>query len=570
MGKLKENIKNMKVKKKMSFLAFVLMSGVIIVGLMAIISLWIFNKEVKNITDKWMPSVILAEELNTLTSDYRILQYNYLTSDEEASLTNLEQQLLDLKSKIQSKSSEYEVRTNNNEEKEMLLQAREIWENYLTGSNKIIELKKQQKIEEASKLMLADLKTYYDLFIDKFEGLVEYNKNGSDEAAEKCQKTFIFVVIIVVLVIAFILLFANVLSKEITSIIVTPLNEVQSALGGLVNGNFDVSMNYQANDEIGVLVKEVNLFIDSLTHIIKDEQYLLGEMARGNFDIKSRETKRYIGGFEAVLLSIRGINTELGNTLSDISVSAEQVNTASEQMAEEAQSLASGAAEQADTIEQLLSTIEETAKKANISAEQSKLASTGADEVMKYAENSNQCMEQMVAAMDKLNQTSTEISSIINAIEDIASQTNLLSLNASIEAARAGEAGRGFAVVADEIGKLALQCSQAANNTKLLIESSIQQAKNGDSMAKETAQALHAVTIGINKVVQLAEEVNKNCEKQSLSMLDLNKGVHVISKVVECNSAAAEESSATSEELSAHADNLNTMLSRFQFKKRGK
>lgn len=570
MGKLKENIKNMKVKKKMSFLAFVLMSGVIIVGLMAIISLWIFNKEVKNITDKWMPSVILAEELNTLTSDYRILQYNYLTSDEEASLTNLEQQLLDLKSKIQSKSSEYEVRTNNNEEKEMLLQAREIWENYLTGSNKIIELKKQQKIEEASKLMLADLKTYYDLFIDKFEGLVEYNKNGSDEAAEKCQKTFIFVVIIVVLVIAFILLLANVLSKEITSIIVTPLNEVQSALGGLVNGNFDVSMNYQANDEIGVLVKEVNLFIDSLTHIIKDEQYLLGEMARGNFDIKSRETKRYIGGFEAVLLSIRGINTELGNTLSDISVSAEQVNTASEQMAEEAQSLASGAAEQADTIEQLLSTIEETAKKANISAEQSKLASTGADEVMKYAENSNQCMEQMVAAMDKLNQTSTEISSIINAIEDIASQTNLLSLNASIEAARAGEAGRGFAVVADEIGKLALQCSQAANNTKLLIESSIQQAKSGDSMAKETAQALHAVTIGINKVVQLAEEVNKNCEKQSLSMLDLNKGVHVISKVVECNSAAAEESSATSEELSAHADNLNTMLSRFQFKKRGK
>lgn len=570
MGKLKENIKNMKVKKKMSFLAFVLMIGVIIVGLMAIISLWIFNKEVKNITDKWMPSVILAEELNTLTSDYRILQYNYLTSDEEASLTNLEQQLLDLKSKIQSKSSEYEARTNNNEEKEMLLQAREIWENYLTGSNKIIELKKQQKIEEASKLMLADLKTYYDLFIDKFEGLVEYNKNGSDEAAEKCQKTFIFVVIIVVLVIAFILLLANVLSKEITSIIVTPLNEVQSALGGLVNGNFDVSMNYQANDEIGVLVKEVNLFIDSLTHIIKDEQYLLGEMARGNFDIKSRETKRYIGGFEAVLLSIRGINTELGNTLSDISVSAEQVNTASEQMAEEAQSLASGAAEQADTIEQLLSTIEETAKKANISAEQSKLASTGADEVMKYAENSNQCMEQMVAAMDKLNQTSTEISSIINAIEDIASQTNLLSLNASIEAARAGEAGRGFAVVADEIGKLALQCSQAANNTKLLIESSIQQAKNGDSMAKETAQALHAVTIGINKVVQLAEEVNKNCEKQSLSMLDLNKGVHVISKVVECNSAAAEESSATSEELSAHADNLNTMLSRFQFKKRGK
>lgn len=570
MGKLKENIKNMKVKKKMSFLAFVLMIGVIIVGLMAIISLWIFNKEVKNITDKWMPSVILAEELNTLTSDYRILQYNYLTSDEEASLTNLEQQLLDLKSKIQSKSSEYEARTNNNEEKEMLLQAREIWENYLTGSNKIIELKKQQKIEEASKLMLADLKTYYDLFIDKFEGLVEYNKNGSDEAAEKCQKTFIFVVIIVVLVIAFILLLANVLSKEITSIIVTPLNEVQSALGGLVNGNFDVSMNYQANDEIGVLVKEVNLFIDSLTHIIKDEQYLLGEMARGNFDIKSRETKRYIGGFEAVLLSIRGINTELGNTLSDISVSAEQVNTASEQMAEEAQSLASGAAEQADTIEQLLSTIEETAKKANISAEQSKLASTGADEVMKYAENSNQCMEQMVAAMDKLNQTSTEISSIINAIEDIASQTNLLSLNASIEAARAGEAGKGFAVVADEIGKLALQCSQAANNTKLLIESSIQQAKNGDSMAKETAQALHAVTIGINKVVQLAEEVNKNCEKQSLSMLDLNKGVHVISKVVECNSAAAEESSATSEELSAHADNLNTMLSRFQFKKRGK
>lgn len=174
-------------------------------------------------------------------------------------------------------------------------------------------------------------------------------------------------------------------------------------------------------------------------------------------------------------------------------------------------------------------------------------------------------MQDMIGAMDKINQTSKEISTIIQAIESIATQTNLLSLNASIEAARAGEAGRGFAVVADEIGKLALQCSQAAGDTKNLIETAISQAESGDKIAKDTAEELFSVTQGVEKIVEAANAVRINCENQALSLKQIDEGIEVISKVVETNSAAAEESSAASEELAAHAQNLQNQMSEFSF-----
>ena len=228
-----------------------------------------------------------------------------------------------------------------------------------------------------------------------------------------------------------------------------------------------------------------------------------------------------------------------------------------------AQALAEGATSQAGAAEELTATIENVAESSAESAKQADLASEGATELAKVAEESGYEMELLMAAMDKITETSKEIESIIAEIEDIASQTNLLSLNASIEAARAGEAGRGFAVVADQIGKLAADSAKSAVNTRELISKSLEEINKGDEIAEKTAGALKEVLEGINNIAMEAKRTSQVSADQARSMEEVRLGIEQITEVIQTNSAAAEETSATSEELAAQSQNLKALIDRF-------
>ena len=168
--------------------------------------------------------------------------------------------------------------------------------------------------------------------------------------------------------------------------------------------------------------------------------------------------------------------------------------------------------------------------------------------------------------MERINNTSKEIANIIAEIEDIAAQTNLLSLNASIEAARAGEAGKGFAVVADQIGKLASDSANSAVNTKRLIENSIQEIEQGNNITLKTTAAIESVINGIKSLANSTHEISELSNSQADAMKQLELGVEQISEVIQSNSAAAQETSATSEELSAQSDNLEHLVGQFVLK----
>ena len=166
--------------------------------------------------------------------------------------------------------------------------------------------------------------------------------------------------------------------------------------------------------------------------------------------------------------------------------------------------------------------------------------------------------------MERITATSQEIGNIIGEIEEIASQTNLLSLNAAIEAARAGEAGRGFAVVADQIRKLAEDSARSAVNTKKLIESSLAEVEQGNQITERTTKVMQEVIVGLNQLAQGAEASSRNSVQQAEMMEQLELGVEQISEVVQGNSAIAEEVAATSEELSAQAISLDNMVGQFK------
>ena len=176
-------------------------------------------------------------------------------------------------------------------------------------------------------------------------------------------------------------------------------------------------------------------------------------------------------------------------------------------------------------------------------------------------------MKALMEEMDRINDTSKKIQNIIAEIEDIASQTNLLSLNAAIEAARAGEAGRGFAVVAEQIRKLAEQSAQSAVDTRSLIEGSLQEIERGNQAAEAAAESLEQIVTGVKEIAADSRRLSEESTAQAQAMEQAEVGVTQISEVVQSNSASAEESSATSEELSAQAYSLNEVVGKFTLRR---
>lgn len=381
-----------------------------------------------------------------------------------------------------------------------------------------------------------------------------YNTSKSAETAST-----ILLVVISILALAITMFLGIFITKNLTA----PIKELENAAMEMVAGNLNTEITYEAQDELGSLAVSMKKTISGLSRIIDDIGYLLGEMANGNFRIKTKAEDAYIGDFNPILLAIRNINISLSDTLRKINEASDQVALGSTQMADSAQTLADGATDQAGSVEELQVTIENVALQAAANAEDSKASYEKANNVGNEAEVSTQKMTSLTEAMQRISETSTQIANIISDIEDIASQTNLLSLNAAIEAARAGEAGRGFAVVAEQIRKLAEDSASSAVNTKTLIETSLQEVNVGNQITEETATSLANVINGIREIASEVEKTRYSSEDQATATTQIKEGIEQISAVVQSNSATAEESSATSEELSAQAVTLSELVRKF-------
>ncbi len=345
-----------------------------------------------------------------------------------------------------------------------------------------------------------------------------------------------------------------------------PINQCADRLRLLAEGDLETPLpSIKTENETMILAESTKVIVSRMKEIIGDIDYLLKEMANGNFAVKSKigETA-YVGAFKGVLLSIWTLNGDLRTTLREIQEASRQVEAGASQMAESAQSLAEGATDQAGSVEELLATVSEVTGNVAENKKATDQAHERTNEVAKEAKTSQDKMHDLTATMDRIEETSNEISNIIENIEDIASQTNLLSLNAAIEAARAGEAGKGFAVVADQIRKLAEQSAQSAIDTRKLIEASISEVDNGGVITKDTAAYLDKVMEGLDEILAAVGNVRQASDRQAVAMKEIEAGVSQISQVVESNSAAAQETSATSEELSAQSESLNSLVDQFK------
>lgn len=354
------------------------------------------------------------------------------------------------------------------------------------------------------------------------------------------------------------------LTMKLAMAIGNPIKECANRLVLLAEGDLNSPIpSGSSDDETGILTEASSKLVNGMNMIIKDIDFCLSEMAKGNFAVHSSAPDSYIGDFSNILVSLRDIKVSLTQALTGIKEASDQVAAGSGQLAESATDLATGATEQAGVVEELFATVTEVTNHSHENAKKASDTSSLARAIGIEAKNSSKQMDEMNTAMQKISDTSQQINLIIANIDSIASQTNLLSLNASIEAARAGESGAGFAVVANEIGQLAKQSADAVENTRNLIQAALNEVENGTVIVEQTTNSLNQVISQIEGIVSEIEHVATADERQADSMSELNQGIEQISNVVENNSATAEECSATSEELSAQAYTLDDLIGHF-------
>ena len=317
-----------------------------------------------------------------------------------------------------------------------------------------------------------------------------------------------------------------------------------------------------ADDEVGKFVETLRSAKHGMNDVVGDSSRILAAMADGDFT--ETPNVKYPGVFEDIEKNILKIEDDLGQTLSNMNTSSDEVLTGSNQMAEGSQSLADGTTRQASAIEEISATIAEVSTQIATTAQNAAEAGSLSKQTQDRVNEQDTEIQNMVQAMNEISTTSQEIEKIIKTIEDIAFQTNILALNAAVEAARAGDAGKGFAVVADEVRNLASKSAEAASSTTSLITASIDAVGKGSKIALATAESMKEVKHMSTQTAELITEIASASAEQTESIKQITSGIEQISQVIQTNSATAEETAASCEELSGQSKLLKDQVSRFK------
>lgn len=449
-------------------------------------------------------------------------------------------------------------------------QISEALEKYFAVETEIIELGSSgnpDKRAQAQDMAFTDLAPAYDALDAVTLNLMNVNIEKEHEMEQFCNILEYGAMALMVILTVCIVVISQKISAAIAKGIANPLKELGGRLEAFEKGDISSPFpDYNEKDEVGDMVAVVSATTTKLQKIFEDLEQLLNAMADGNFNIRTSCEEEYIGEYNSLLLAIRQMNRKMDSALKDVRNASEMVSVGSTNMAEGAQALAEGATDQAASVEEMLATMNELTSGLEKCAVDVDEAYQKAQACSVDAELGQSEMENMVSTMEVIRETSSKIEGIIGEIESIASQTNLLSLNASIEAARAGEAGRGFAVVADEIRNLAEQSANSAVNTRALIGNSVNKINEGSEVALKTADVLKTVVVSVKEIAEIAKVLSENIKVQVDAIEQAGEGMNRISEVVQSNSATAQESSATSEELSAQAISMDDLVATFQLR----
>ncbi len=422
-------------------------------------------------------------------------------------------------------------------------------------------------ILQAQQKMINEVEPLYNALDEAMISLMDVNIEKGDSADDMLSiLAFVLIALIIIAIITAIIISARI-AKKIARGIEKPLKALGERFKTFAQGDFDSPFpTVDSKDEIADMINEVLNMAGRLQNIINDTNLVLNEMAQGNFVVHIQHEELYVGKFEHMLASIKALIEQMTDMLTNIHQAAAQVSMGSDNLSEAAQVLAEGSTDQAASVEEMQATITTISDGIQSTASQLKEAYLNAKKYSELAETSSSDMAALMESMSRISVSTQQIAHIISDIEDIASQTNLLSLNASIEAARAGEAGKGFAVVADQIRTLAEQSAKSAVDSRSLLENVLHEVADGNTITQHTSESLKDVVDGVENIASTSKDLSDISADQSVAMNQATEGINRISEIVQSNAATAQETSATSQELTAEATCMADLVSKFNVK----
>lgn len=342
-----------------------------------------------------------------------------------------------------------------------------------------------------------------------------------------------------------------------------PIVKVSEQMEVLAQGNFDKEMDMYADEtEVGRMVSSIMFMKENFSNMIFEISEVLGMMGQGNYTVEP--VQEYVGEFVRIKESMQKIIADTRRTLGTIQEAAREIDSGSEQLSHAAVDLAEGCTTQAGQVSEVASMVNAMAKSMEEKAQDAQETVEISLQAEDMLASGNEKMQELKQAISEISKCSEEIRAIIGAIEDIANQTNLLSLNAAIEAARAGEAGKGFAVVAEQVKNLAEESAKAAGETTKLIQMTVDAVDKGIMIADEAAANMDMVLVGARestgKMTQMAEALRQEAN----NMYRIDENVARVAEVVDNNSAASEETAAVSQEQTAQVTTMVQMMEQFQ------
>lgn len=366
------------------------------------------------------------------------------------------------------------------------------------------------------------------------------------------------------LVIIFIILFVtNTISKLLRNNILDGINNIKNISNHLLEGNLNAKSTYNFKDEMGEMSESLLISLNMLTSYINDITVTLKKLSNHDLNITLNQASLYKGDFLPIHESLISIISSLNSTFYNMRESINFTANSSEQLSYTTQILSNGSIEQSIAIENILNNFNQVLNELHENTNNAEIANNFSYKTKDIVIESSIQMKNLVAFMKDISTSSKKIVNIISTIENISSQINLLSLNASIEAARAGDAGKGFAVVADEVKKLAEQSSLSVKNTSQIITTSLKQIDEGEKLAINTCNALLLAVKNVEDTADLVTKISEKSKKHTLSVENMNVLINKISEVVQTNSSTAEEIAASAEELASNSQIINEDISTY-------
>lgn len=564
-----ERYKNLSLKKKLFISHGIIIAVAAVIAVLLLVGLNIVKGNVSGIFNGPLANIDSVGKVRYGITDLQRAINRILTEDSSQvgnSYVNFEKTVTEDVSLITDSVQQMQNRKMNTESTALLNQlASKIDE----GEKVRSKLMTQIKAGRYSEAVELNNNTYLPI-VNDIKSLSEQLGNSIDKTAvhyyTMTKYTGVGMTVAGILLLLADVVFGLCVTRKMASAIVEPVQEITEAAKIMYSGDMSIGerITYESEDEIGQLADALRGTTKNLSDYVNEISAILQRMATGDLTEDSNEITDFLGDFASIKESFVHILKRFNSTLTNIQTSADEVEEGAGGISQSSQALAEGATDQASAIQQLDATVTSVANMATESARETQQAYDDIQKTVSDAEQEKEKMKELTDEMRRIYEISSEIGNIIVTIENIASQTNLLSLNASIEAARAGEAGKGFAVVADQIGKLAADSANSAAETKELISKTVQEIEKGNAVTETVSQSFDRVIASMNTFADVAHQINETAVNQASALEQVNQGIDQLSAAVQNTASSSEESAAISEQLSAKAEELDTLVRKFK------